>query len=190
MPKIVRRHDARADVLLLIDVINPFDFKGSGPIVRAATRAAPKIEALAERARARKIPVVYVNDNFGRWRSDFESIFEACTAPDQPGHAVAARLRPHPGDYFVLKPRHSGFYSTPLDLLLTHLKARTLAIAGFAANLCVAFTANDAYMLGYHVVAPSDCTGANSPVLTRDTLKHIRVALRGTVVPSPRVQFR
>ena len=188
MPK--RSSDDRADALLLIDVINGFAFDGSGPILKAATRAASRIEALAIRARAKKIPVIYVNDNFGRWRSDFEAIVGGCTAPDQPGRHVADRLRPHDGDYFVLKPLHSGFYSTPLELLLRHLKVRTVAIAGFAANLCVAFTANDAYMLGFHVVAPSDCTAANRPDLTRETLKHIRIALHGTVVPSARVRFR
>ena len=189
MPK-SKRAPARADALVLVDVINGFDFEGSGAIVKAATRAAPKIEALAQRARARKVPVIYVNDNFGHWRSDFEAVVAACMEPDQPGRHVTERLRPERGDFFVLKPRHSGFYLTPLDLLLRHLDVDTIALAGFATNLCVVFTANDAHVRGYRVIAPSDCTGSNSPKLTRDSLNHIKIGLTGTVVPSAEVQFK
>jgi nicotinamidase-related amidase len=175
--------------LVLIDVINGFDFEGSGAMVRAATRAAPKIEALSERARRERVPVVYVNDNFGRWRSDFKAIVAACTAPDQPGHAIAGRLRPKEGDYFVLKPRHSGFYSTALEVLLQHLRVDNLVLCGFAANMCVEFTANDAYIRGYSVVVPSDCTGANTPELTKKTLHHIRTTLSGQIPASRHVVF-
>src|SRR3954451_15292655 len=93
--------------LLLIDVINHLDFPGSEPLVAAATRVAPNIERLARRAREARVPVIYVNDNFGQWRSDFRATVEECTAAGKPGRAVGLRLRPHDGDYFVLKPRHS-----------------------------------------------------------------------------------
>lgn len=175
--------------LLLIDVINGFDFEGSRGIVKAATRAAPKIDALTARARKRGVPVIYVNDNFGRWRSDFKAIIAACTAEGQPGRQIAARLHPDPGDYFVLKPQHSGFYGTPLELLLRHLEVGTVVLAGFATNLCVAFTADDAHMRGYHVVVPSDCTASNTADLTRATLRQIKVGLHGDVVPSARIDF-
>jgi nicotinamidase-related amidase len=175
--------------LLLVDVVNAFDFEGSGPLVRAATRAAKPIARLADRARRERVPVIYVNDNFGKWRSDFRAIVEACAQPEQKGAEVVARLRPHEGDYFVLKPQHSGFYETTLERLLESLGARTLILSGFATNLCVAFTANDAHMRGYHVVVPSDCSAANTPALHRAALSHVRVALGGVVVPSRAVSF-
>src|SRR5438105_697185 len=114
---------AKHSVLILVDVINAFDFPGSAALVRGARQAAPKIEALAARAREARVPVVYVTDNFGRWRSDFAATVEACMAPNQPGRHVTARLRPHDSDYFVLKPQHSGFYCTTLEPLLRHLGA-------------------------------------------------------------------
>jgi nicotinamidase-related amidase len=175
--------------VVLVDVINGFDFEGSAGLVRAATRAAPAIEALAARAREKGVPVVYVNDNFGRWRSDFKAILQACLAPEQPGRLVAARLRPHESDYFVLKPQHSGFYSTTLDLLLAHLGTHTLVLAGFATDLCVTFTAHDAHMRGYNLVVPSDCTASNAPALTRAALTHVEVALGGEVRPSTELDF-
>lgn len=180
------RHE---QALVLVDVINAFDFPGSHALVRAAERAAPRIERLAERARAAGVPVIYVNDNFGRWRSDFAATVDACTRPDQPGRRVTERLRPHPEDYFVLKPQHSGFYCTTLEPLLAHVGAETLIVAGFATNLCVLFTANDAYMRGFEVIVPSDCTASNTAALTKQALAHVSVALSGHVAPSRAIQF-
>jgi len=176
--------------LLLVDVINGFDFAGAGPLVRAAERAARKIERLAERARRAGVPVVYVNDNFGRWRSDFAATVQACTKPNTPGRRISERLRPHATDYFVLKPQYSGFYCTTLELLLEHIGARTLVIAGFAANLCVLFTANDAYIRGYELVVPADCTASNTPQLTRAALAHVRIALAGRTPRSSAIALK
>jgi nicotinamidase-related amidase len=181
--------DPMLTALLLIDVINAFDFEGSGPIVRAAERAAPRIDRRAQRAREGNVPVIYVNDNFGQWRSDQEATFRACTREGQPGRRISRRLHPHEGDYYVVKPQHSGFYSTTLELLLDHLGAATLILTGFAANLCVLFTANDAHMRGYRLVVPSDCTASNTRALTTMTLAHVRSSLNGDVRPSSRVDF-
>ena len=179
-----------ADVaLVLIDVINALDFPGSAGLVRAAGRAARKIEGLTARARAADLPVIYVNDNFGQWRSDFKSTVAACTAPDKPGSAVSGRLKPESGDYFVLKPQHSGFYSTTLELLLNELGVHTLILVGFATNLCVQFTANDAHMRGYRLVVPADCTASNTPQLTRASLAQIRTALSADVRRSASIDF-
>lgn len=176
--------------VLLVDVINGFDFPGSAALVRAAKTAAPKIERLVERARAARAPVIYVNDNFGRWTSDFASTVAECVRPERPGHAVCERLRPREGDYFVLKPQHSGFYGTPLDLLLEHLGIHTVVLAGFAGNICVLFTANDAHMRGYHVVVPRDCVASNTRALTNTALAHVRTALGGTTPLGVSLDFR
>lgn len=174
----------------MVDVINGLSFPGSGPLVRAAERAAPNIRKLAERARAAGVPVVYVNDNFGQWRSDFGHTYERCVQPDQPGRRVTEQLKPQDDDYFVLKPQHSGFYCTTLELLLEHIGAERLVITGFATNMCVLFTANDAYMRGFEVVVPEDCTASNSAQLTRAALAHIANALRGTTPPASTIKFK
>jgi nicotinamidase-related amidase len=184
-----RRGSVKGVVVVLVDVINAFDFPGSAAILKSATRAAVRIERLAERARAERVPVIYVNDNFGRWRSDFQATVSTSTASGSPGRVIAERLRPKPSDYFVLKPQHSGFFSTTLDPLLAHLQARTLIIAGFAANLCVLFTANDAHMRGYQIAVPRDCTAANTPALARAALSHVRIALSGDTRESRHLQF-
>lgn len=178
------------ECLLLVDVINGLSFPGSGPLVRAAERVAPNIRKLAQRARAAGVPVVYVNDNFGQWRSDFARTYERCVQPDQPGRHVSAQLQPEAHDYFVLKPQHSGFYCTTLEPLLDHIGAERLVIAGFSTNMCVLFTANDAYMRGFELVVPRDCTASNSSQLTRAALAHIETTLRGRTTAASSLKLK
>lgn len=175
--------------LLLIDVINDLEVPGSAPLVRAAERVAPRIERLAARARDAGVPVIYVNDNFGRWRSDFRATVDGCTAEGKAGRSVAHRLRPHDGDYFVLKPKHSGFLFTPLELLLADLGVRGLVLTGFATDLCVLFTAHDAHMRGFELWVPSDATAANSPAITRNALQHLRTALQAHTPRAASIDF-
>ena len=62
----------------------------------------------------------------------------------------------------MLKPKHSGFYCTPFDILLNHLDTKTLILTGVAGNICVLFTANDAYMRNFQLIVPNDCIGSNT----------------------------
>jgi len=164
--------------LILIDVVNALDFEGSAGIVRAATAVLPRLRDLSARARAMQVPVIYVNDNFGQWRSDFPRTFEACSTPGKPGREITLALRPESDDYFVLKPMHSGFFCTPLELLLTQLQVKKLVLTGFATNICVLYTANDARMRGYDLIVPSDCTASNTEDLTHSALEHLRTVLK------------
>lgn len=175
--------------LVLIDVVNGFDFEGSERLARDAEEAAPKIRALREAAHRASVPVIYVNDNFGRWRSDFHAIVAGCSAPGQPGRNVSRLLAPGERDYFVLKPRHSGFYGTALELLLERLRVETLVLVGFATNICVLYTASDAHMRGYDVIVPSDGTASNTPELTHQALEHMRLVSGARVVEAASLRF-
>jgi nicotinamidase-related amidase len=174
---------------LLVDVINDFAFPGADTLIKAADRASLPLARLAARARKAGVPVVYVNDNFGRWRSDWRTVVTQCVSEKSPGHRVARRLRPTADDYFVLKPKHSGFFSTPLDILLRYLGADTLVLAGFAADICILLTANDAYMRDYRVVVPRDCVASNTRAKTEFTLKEVREVLKGSTPRSARLRF-
>jgi nicotinamidase-related amidase len=176
--------DDAGAALLLIDTINSLQFAGAQALLRNALPMAEQIAALKARARAARIPCVYVNDNFGRWRSNFRALVDHCLEAEVVGEPVARMLQPSDEDYFVLKPKHSGFYATPLELLLRHLGARTLILTGMAANLCVLYTANDAYMRDYRLVVPCDCVASESEELTRQSLAHIRQFLKADVRPS------
>jgi nicotinamidase-related amidase len=173
--------------LLLIDVINGLDFPGAAQLRRHGLAMSVRLSKLAARARESEVPVVYVNDNFGRWESDWRKVVAACLSPGSPGRAVSERLRPHEGDFFVLKPAHSGFHGTPLDELLRHLGARRLILTGIATDFCVLFTANDAYMRGYELSAPSDCCAAETRARHERALALLRDVLQVDVTRSTRL---
>ena len=104
------------DALVLIDVINQFDFPQAEALLRFAMPGAARIAELKERARRAQIPTIYANDNFGRWRSDFRQQIETCLKKSRRGRQIVELLRPDEDDYFVLKPMHSGFFSTTLEV--------------------------------------------------------------------------
>lgn len=173
-----------AAALVLIDVVNTMAFPGSETLVARAEPMAERLAALKRRARAAGLATIYVNDNFGRWRSDFRTIVDVCLAEDSPGRGIAKLLKPDDDDYFVLKPKHSGFHATALEVLLQVLGARTLVLTGLAGNICVLFTANDAYMRDYRIVVPSDCIASNSEEDDRLALDQMQRFLKADVRPS------
>ncbi|HEY0427193.1 MAG TPA: isochorismatase family cysteine hydrolase [Pyrinomonadaceae bacterium] len=168
-------------VLLLIDIISDFEFEDAEKIFKYALPMARKIADLKNKAKAHKIPCVYVNDNFGRWQSDFKKLLEHALDKSNRGAEIAEILQPDEDDYFVLKPKHSGFYSTTLDILLDYLGCRTLIITGIATNICVLYTANDAYMRDFNLLVPGDCVAANEASENEDTLKYIEKYLKADV---------
>src|SRR4030095_7978917 len=170
--------------LLIIDMINAFEFEGADAMLPRALAAATAIAKLKRGARQTGVPVVYVNDNFGRWRSDFRSTLEHCLRDGVRGKPIAELLKPDEDDYFVLKPKHSGFQFTTLEVLLTHLGAETLILTGVAGNFCVLFTAHDAYMRDYHLVVPSDCIASQTEDDDRYALSHMAKVTKADTRPS------
>ena len=170
--------------LLLIDVINDLEFEGAESLLKYALPMAERIASLKKRATEAGIPIIYVNDNFGRWQSNFNKLLEHCLDEGVRGEPLARMLKPDEDDYFVLKPKHSGFYSTTLDTLLEYLRARTLILTGIAANICVLFTANDAYMRDFKLVIPSDCVASNTAEENEHALRQMEKVLKADISPS------
>lgn len=155
--------EKRSDTaLLIIDVINDLDFPGGEKVLPWALRMVERLRPFAARMRRTGIPVIYVNDNFGYWRSNFRDTYAHCTRKGSRGRNVARALKPQPDDYFILKPKHSAFFATSLVPLLEHLGTRKLILAGLATNLCIFFSAHDAHMHEYQLTVLSDCCAAES----------------------------
>ena len=175
--------------LLLIDVINDLQFPGYENLLRYAEPMARRIAGLRRRANELKIPVIYVNDNFGHWRSDFSVQVRHCLEDQVPGRQIARMLQPSDDDYFILKPKHSGFHLTPLSILLECLQARTLILTGLAGNICVLFTANDAYMQQFDLIVPADCIASESEQINQFALDQMRMILKADITPSDQLDL-
>jgi nicotinamidase-related amidase len=176
--------DEASAALLLIDVINDFEFEGAEALFEHALPMSRRIADLKKRAKQVGIPVIYINDNFGKWQSDFQKLIKHCLHEGTRGKQIVELLKPDEDDYFVLKPKHSAFFSTTLDTLLSYLKVGTLIIAGVAGNICVLFTASDAFMRDFHLIVPSDCVASNDPEENSLALQQMEKVLKANISPS------
>jgi nicotinamidase-related amidase len=194
MAKATRASDDVPDravcALLLIDVINDLEFVGGEKLLPRALPMAKKLAHLVQRARKARVPVIYVNDNFGRWRSDFRAQVRHCLDDGVRGRPIVELLRPNDEDYFVLKPKHSAFFSTALETLLQALETETLILTGLAGDNCVLFTAHDAYMRDYRLAVPSDCIASESPTSNAWALRHMARFLKVDTRIGAHVDFR
>ena len=173
---------------LLIDVINDLNFPGNEHLVKISPTLAERISNAKEVARRADIPTVYVNDNFNMWRSNWEEIYEHVLRPESKGHELAEALKPGERDYFVIKPMHSAFYGTPLDILLAALGSKRLILTGLAADICVMYSANDAYMRGYEIVVLSDCVESNTDEEKARALTHMKERLKAKIISSDQLE--
>jgi isochorismate hydrolase len=194
MPKNEDLHGNAPDkspvALLIIDTICDFEFEGGAQLFENALPMAKKIAALKKRAKEQKIPCIYVNDNYGKWRSDFKKLLENSLEKENRGAEIAEILKPDEDDYFVLKPKHSGFFSTTLDTLLAYLGAKKLILTGVAANICILFTANDAYMRDFDLIIPADCVASNSQEETDYALRYMAEHLKADTRPSDEIKLK
>ncbi|MVM32477.1 isochorismatase family protein [Spirosoma sp. HMF4905] len=175
--------------LLIIDMINDLEFPEGDLFVVAATSAAEKIARLKQQAKCLHIPVIYINDNFGRWRSDLKEVVNHCLTDQVRGQRLAELLLPEPDDYFVLKPKHSAFYETTLATLLGYLQVKHVILTGLSADACILFSAIDAYMRELIVSVPADCVASASEEHTQTALVYMKRMLKADITSSPQMNL-
>lgn len=175
--------------LLIIDMISDFEFPDAELLFEHALPMARRLAALKQRCTQHGIPTIYVNDNFGKWQSDLNKLVEHCLNDGVRGEPIVQQLQLDADDYFVLKPKSSGFFATTLETLLHYLGAQTLILTGVAGNICVVFTANDAYLRDIQIIVPQDCIASNTPELNRTAVEHVKNGLKGEVTPSDKLDL-
>jgi nicotinamidase-related amidase len=170
-------------------MVSDFRFPDGAAVARAALPIARRIGRLADRARKSAVPVIYVNDSVGRWRSDFPGLVRHCRRAGSRGAPILDVLAPVPRDYAILKPRHSGFFATPLATILEYIGAKTLVLTGAAVHQCVLFTANDAYVREYRLWIPRDCVASATEAQKRLASRYFRTVLGADMRPSGKIRF-
>jgi nicotinamidase-related amidase len=180
----------RADtVLVILDLISDFCFDDGEKIARAALPVARRIARLKARSAKAGIPTIYVNDAIGRWRSDFHGMVRHCAREQARGRRVVEAIAPSADDYCILKPKHSGFFATPLDTVIKFLGAKRLILTGASSHQCVLFTANDAYVRDLELLIPSDCISARTRSDTQLALRYFGSVLGADLSPSTRLRL-
>jgi len=180
----------KSDVaLVLIDVINDMEWEDGEHLYRHALPMARRLAKLKQRAAEAKIPVIYVNDNFGKWRSDFRKTISQALRGKTRGAPIIRLLKPEPIDYFVLKPKLSAFYATPLELLLSYLEVKTVILTGVAGNMCILYSAMDANLRDFNIIVPSDCTASNTIKANNQALHEMKTTLKATITTSTKIDL-
>ena len=173
--------------LLIIDMINPLDFPGGAELQRQSIPVARNIARLKRRLKRDGVPVVYVNDNFTHWLSDFRELVAICSQPGVLGAPLAHALPPEHDDYLVLKPKHSAFFASPLEILLRQLRVQHVIVTGVAGDGCVLTSAADAHMREFEVTVPSDCCASITPQRNASALKLMKTSMKLSTTASRRL---
>lgn len=173
--------------LLIIDMINDFQFH-NGPILsKRAEILSHKIVSLKTKLKTKGCPIIYINDHYELWQADFRKIANKCKNPLS--ERIIHTIYPEDDEYFLIKPKHSAFFGTALTTLLYSLNIKSLIITGIAGNICVLFTANDAYMRGYEIIVPSDCIASNDEEDNKFALKMMKNTLKASITSSEKIIF-
>jgi nicotinamidase-related amidase len=186
---IIERTARHSHALVILDMVSCWGFPDAAPLLRQASRIAPAIAALKRRCAQARIPVIYANDNSGQWRSDFKYVVRESLESPGPGARITQQLEPGEDDYFVLKPKHSAFFATPLELLLDHLRTQRLIVTGVSSDQCVLNTVSDARMRDFEVVVPADCVATQTPARNRRALGYFEDVLGVKTTPGPSLRL-
>ncbi len=167
--------------LIIIDMINDFQFNHGNMLAKQAKVIAANIRELKQFLMSKGVPIIYVNDHYQLWKADLQKIISHCT--NEKSSPILQCIQPQENDYFLIKPKHSIFYGTALNMLLAELNVETLILCGVAGNICVLFSANDAYMREYRLIVPSDCIASNVIEDNEFALKMMRNVLKADTSP-------
>ncbi len=194
MARLLSTHDENdrrpgGPALVITDMISLWDFPDADKLLPAAVAIAPRVARLRQRCREAGVPVIYANDNRGRWRSDFRQLVDAALQAEGPGARIVEQLAPDTDDYFLLKPKHSAFFATPLELLLNDLGVEQLIVTGVSSDQCVLATVADARMRNLGAAVPQDCVGTQSARRNQAVIQHFTDVVGISVTPSSRLRL-
>jgi nicotinamidase-related amidase len=158
-------------------------------LFKQALPMAKRIAALKSRAKAAGVPIIYVNDNFGHWRSDLKKQISHCRWMAFAENQSLGSWFPITQTILCLKPKSSAFFGTTLHTLLQHLGVNTLVLTGVAADVCILFTAHDAHLRDYEIIVPSDCVASNTLRETKMALANMQKAAHASICKSTAIKL-
>lgn len=166
--------------LLIIDIINDFQFKHGKTLAQKTAVISQNILNWKAYMQKNNLPIIYVNDHYQLWQADYHKIMEKCT--NSLSETIINELRPQKEDYFLIKPKHSAFFGTALPTLLSQLRVRKLILTGIAGNICVLFTANDAYMREFELIIPRDAIASTDNEDNEYAITMMQNVLKATIL--------
>jgi nicotinamidase-related amidase len=174
-------------VLIVIDMINTYEHEDADLLLPSVREVLPTVRSLIDRARDAGVDVIYVNDNFGRWRSHHEEILNAAL---QGRHGdLVEPVRPDDTSLFVVKVRHSIFYQTPLEYLLRQQGVGHAILCGQVTEQCVLYSALDAHIRHLRVTVAQDAVAHIHADLADAALRMMELNMHAEVCAAEEVKL-
>jgi nicotinamidase/pyrazinamidase len=148
-----------ASALIIADMLNDFVNEGASLEVPKARTIINNIKKEIKKARKKKIPIIYCCDAHKENDPEFQ-LWPKHSVRKTEGAKVIKQLEPQKEDYIIEKTSYACFYKTSLDRLLKKLGRNHVILTGVVTNICVLYTAAEAYMRGYKITIPEDCVAA------------------------------
>ncbi|HYZ80677.1 MAG TPA: isochorismatase family cysteine hydrolase [Solirubrobacteraceae bacterium] len=168
--------------LIITDMLNPYDHADAEPLMESARSVVPRLSELIAQAKERDVVVAYVNDNHGDWTAGRDELAHAAMEGAAP--ELVEPLLPPPDVPFVVKARHSVFYSTQLEYMLRQFGVTRLVLTGQVTEQCILYSALDAYVRHFEVVVPQDAVAHIHEDLAESALRMMRINMRAETPPS------
>jgi nicotinamidase-related amidase len=178
-----------SSAVLIVDMMSDFNFEDGDKVFEAARSIAPNIARLKDRAQRAGMPVLFVNDSNGSDPANSILFAKSISERSKHGRAVIDVLKPDPRNSFIFKPQRSGFYATSLGSILMKHNVTNVYVTGVTTDICVLFTAHDAYMRGFNVRVPEDCTGAVEAKHHVEALRFLKRVADVDIRPAGNVMF-
>ena len=175
-------HGRMSSALVVIDMLNAYDFDDADKLAESVREVLPNIRALLDRAREEDVPIVYVNDNYGHWNSSADELLETARRGRFPD--LVEEIAPEDDAKFVIKGRHSIFYGTPMEYLLKELEVDRLVLTGQVTEQCILYSALDAYIRDIDVAVPRDAVAHIHEDLAEGALKMMETNMSADVAPA------
>ncbi|MEU1598873.1 isochorismatase family cysteine hydrolase [Streptomyces sp. NPDC005708] len=179
--------EQRGRALIVIDMINTYDHEDAELLVPSAERVVPVLADLIGRAREADAPVIYANDNFGRWRSHHGELVD--TALARPHADLIEPIKPDDDSLFVVKARHSIFFETPMSYLLWQLEVGHVVLCGQVTEQCILYSALDAHIRHLEVTVPKDAVASIHPHLEAAALEMMERNMGARIITAQEVDF-
>jgi nicotinamidase-related amidase len=169
-------------------MLNSYEHADADKLTRSVERVLPNLTQLIDRAADEDVLTIYVNDNFGSWRSDRDDLLETALASEY--RELVEPIAPREETLFVVKARHSAFYQTPLEYLLSQEDVDRVVLAGQVIEQCILYSALDAYIRHLQVVIPRDATAWIHEDLAAAALKMMELNMDAEIVDAADVDLR
>jgi nicotinamidase-related amidase len=172
--------DPRA-ALLVVDMLNRYDHPDADRLKASVRDVVPVIAELVDRWRSADATVLYVNDNHGEWTAGRHELIEWAMAGEP---SLIEPIAPPDDVPFLVKARHSAFYSTQLEYLLHQLEIEEIVLVGQVTEQCVLYTALDAYIRHFRLTVPRDGVAHIHRDLADAALRMMELNMHTNVVES------